>query len=64
MNIHPYFSAALLVSVAFASPGQAAQLVGGASGSCVNLPAHGGNAADGAKVIIVACKRSACRPSV
>jgi Ricin-type beta-trefoil lectin domain len=40
---------------AFAPPGEAAQLVGGASGSCVNLPEHGGTAADGTRVRLFHC---------
>jgi hypothetical protein len=36
-------------------PGHAAQLVGAASGSCVNLPEHGGSAPDGTVVRLFHC---------
>lgn len=40
---------------AFASPIYSAQLIGGASGSCVNLPEHGGTASDGTPVRLFHC---------
>jgi Ricin-type beta-trefoil lectin domain len=45
---------AAAVSV-FASPSRAAQLIGTASGSCVNLPEHGGSASDGTMVRLFHC---------
>ena len=41
--------------LAVANSGHAAQLVGGASGSCVNLPEHGGSAPDGTMVRLFHC---------
>jgi hypothetical protein len=43
---------------ALAIPGHAAQLIGGASGSCVNLPEHGGSAPDGTPVRLFHCHNS------
>ena len=48
-------SAILVAFFAVASPAPAAQLVGGASGSCVNLPEHGGSAPDGTPVRLFHC---------
>ncbi|HTB89281.1 MAG TPA: ricin-type beta-trefoil lectin domain protein [Steroidobacteraceae bacterium] len=48
-------SAILVVFFAAATPAHAAQLVGGASGSCVNLPEHGGGAPDGTPVRLFHC---------
>jgi hypothetical protein len=48
-------SAILVVLLLFSNPGHAAQLVGGASGSCVNLPEHGGSAPDGTPVRLFHC---------
>jgi hypothetical protein len=45
----------LVASFAFVEPGHSAQLVGGASGSCVNLPEHGGSAPDGTIVRLFHC---------
>jgi Ricin-type beta-trefoil lectin domain len=45
----------LAALVAIAEPAHSAQLVGGASGSCVNLPEHGGTAADGTIVRLFHC---------
>jgi Ricin-type beta-trefoil lectin domain len=45
----------LTALLAIANPGHAAQLVGGASGSCVNLPEHGGTAPDGTQVRLFHC---------
>ena len=39
----------------FVDPAHAAQLVGTASGSCVNLPEHGGSAPDGTIVRLFHC---------
>jgi len=48
--------AGFLVSLtAIANPVHAAQLIGGASGSCVNLPEHGGTASDGTPVRLFHC---------
>ena len=58
MNKHAYCSAPLLALFVFAGSGQAAQLVGGASGSCVNLPEHGGSAPDGTMVRLFHCHDS------
>jgi Ricin-type beta-trefoil lectin domain len=48
-------SASLAVILAVCTPGHAAQLVGGASSSCVNLPEHGGSAEDGTVVRLFHC---------
>ena len=48
-------SAILVVLFAIAAPAPAAQLVGGASGACVNLPEHGGSAPDGTPVRLFHC---------
>jgi Ricin-type beta-trefoil lectin domain len=48
-------SAFLVAFFALANPAHAAQLVGGASGSCVNLPEHGGGAPDGTPVRLFHC---------
>jgi hypothetical protein len=48
-------SAILVTFLALASPAPAAQLMGGASGSCVNLPEHGGSAPDGTPVRLFHC---------
>jgi non-reducing end alpha-L-arabinofuranosidase len=46
----------LLVALATsANPARSAQLIGGASGSCVNLPEHGGTASDGTPVRLFHC---------
>jgi hypothetical protein len=51
-----YCLAGILVAFfAVANPAPAAQLVGGASGSCVNLPEHGGSAPDGTPVRLFHC---------
>ena len=52
-----YFSICALLTAlaAIAGPVHAAQLVGGASSSCVNLPEHGGAAADGTQVRLFHC---------
>jgi hypothetical protein len=55
MNRYPYISGLLVTLCAFAYPGHAAQLVGGGSGSCVNLPEHGGSAPDGTIVRLFHC---------
>jgi Ricin-type beta-trefoil lectin domain len=47
--------AVLGASLACATTGHAAQLVGSASGSCVNLPEHGGTADDGTRVRLFHC---------
>ena len=49
------FSGILTAVLAIPNPGHAAQLVGGASGSCANLPEHGGTAPDGTKVRLFHC---------
>jgi hypothetical protein len=49
------FSGILTAVLAIPNPGHAAQLVGGASGSCANLPEHGGTAPDGTKVRLFRC---------
>jgi hypothetical protein len=50
------FPFGLLVALCtFAIPSRAAQLVGAASGSCVNLPEHGGSAPDGTIVRLFHC---------
>ena len=49
------FSGILTVLLAIPNSGHAAQLVGGASGSCVNLPEHEGTASDGTKVRLFHC---------
>ena len=50
------FPFGLLVALCtFANPSRAAQLVGAASGSCVNLPEHGGSAPDGTIVRLFHC---------
>ncbi|HEY0800038.1 MAG TPA: ricin-type beta-trefoil lectin domain protein [Steroidobacteraceae bacterium] len=43
------------LSVAWPHSGQAAQLVGAASGSCMNLAEHGGTAPDGTLVRLFHC---------
>jgi Ricin-type beta-trefoil lectin domain len=54
--MNKYSLAGILISLlCAASPGHAAQLVGGASSSCVNLPEHQGTAADGTKVRLFHC---------
>lgn len=55
MNRYFYMLGLVVLSCAFAHSGYAAQLVGGASGSCVNLPEHGGSAADGTLVRLFHC---------
>jgi Ricin-type beta-trefoil lectin domain len=55
MNRNSYAFGLLVASCIFANPGHAAQLVGGASGSCVNLPEHGGSAPDGTIVRLFHC---------
>ena len=49
------FSGILTALLAIPNPGHSAQLVGGASGSCVNLPEHEGTAPDGTKVRLFHC---------
>ena len=49
------FSGILTVLLAIPNSGHAAQLVGGASSSCVNLPEHEGTASDGTKVRLFHC---------
>jgi Ricin-type beta-trefoil lectin domain len=54
--MNKYSVAGILTALlALASPGHAAQLVGGASSSCVNLPEHGGTAPDGTQVRLFHC---------
>jgi hypothetical protein len=48
-------SAVVVLLLAVSNPAHAAQLVGGASGSCVNLPEHGGSAPDGTPVRLFHC---------
>jgi Ricin-type beta-trefoil lectin domain len=55
MNRYSCVLGLLVALCAFANSGSAAQLVGGASGSCVNLPEHGGSAADGTPVRLFHC---------
>jgi non-reducing end alpha-L-arabinofuranosidase len=51
-----FLAIGILVAVtAFAASTHAAQLIGGASGSCVNLPEHGGTAPDGTPVRLFHC---------
>lgn len=50
-----YFLGLLGASLGYLDAGHAAQLVGGASGSCVNLPEHGGTASDGTPVRLFHC---------
>ena len=50
-----YCLSAILALLVLANPGHAAQLVGAASGSCVNLPEHGGSAPDGTMVRLFHC---------
>jgi endo-1,4-beta-xylanase len=50
------WSLGLLAALAvFTPPSHAAQLIGSASGSCVNLPEHGGSAPDGTMVRLFHC---------
>jgi Ricin-type beta-trefoil lectin domain len=54
--MNKYCFAGILASLlAVVNPGHAAQLVGGASGSCVNLPEHQGAAPDGTQVRLFHC---------
>lgn len=55
MIANSYLFGILVALCTFANPGRAAQLVGGASGSCVNLPEHGGTAPDGTPVRLFQC---------
>ncbi len=56
MNKSFCFLPALVVAALICAPaGHAAQLVGSASGSCVNLPEHGGTAPDGTPVRLFHC---------
>src|ERR1700729_2110986 len=55
MDRHFSICALLAMLAASAGPVHAAQLVGGASGSCVNLPEHGGGAPDGTMVRLFHC---------
>jgi Ricin-type beta-trefoil lectin domain len=51
-----FWSLGLLAALAaLAMPSHAAQLIGSASGSCVNLPEHGGSAPDGTMVRLFHC---------
>ncbi len=51
-----YCLAGILLSLfAVANPGLAAQLISSASGSCMNLPEHGGTAPDGTLVRLFHC---------
>jgi hypothetical protein len=58
MNGYARLLGLLIASLSCAIPGHTAQLVGGASGSCVNLPEHGGTAADGTPVRLFQCHDS------
>lgn len=54
--VNRYVIAGILSAfLAIVSPGHAAQIIGGASGSCVNLPEHGGSAPDGTRVRLFHC---------
>jgi non-reducing end alpha-L-arabinofuranosidase len=55
MTKHFWTLGILVAITGFAAPGYGAQLVGGASGSCVNLPEHGGTAPDGTRVRLFHC---------
>jgi hypothetical protein len=55
MKKHLWVIGLLAALCTFALQGRAAQLVGGASSSCVNLPEHGGTAADGTRVRLFHC---------
>jgi hypothetical protein len=55
MNKYSFICGPVVALLAFANPGHAAQLVGGASGSCLNLPEHGGSAPDGTIVRLFHC---------
>lgn len=55
MNGYSCIVGLLVAFCTFAGPAHAAQLVGGASGSCVNLPEHGGSAPDGTIVRLFHC---------
>jgi alpha-N-acetylglucosaminidase len=55
MNRYFWVIGLLVALAAFSNPGRAAQLIGSASGSCVNLPEHGGTAADGTPVRLFHC---------
>src|SRR5271154_4354907 len=45
----------IVAALSCAQVGHAAQLIGSASGSCVNLPEHGGTAPDGTPVRLFHC---------
>jgi hypothetical protein len=55
MDRHFFICGLLAALAAIAGPVHAAQLVGGASGSCVNLPEHQGTAPDGTIVRLFHC---------
>jgi hypothetical protein len=56
MNKSAFLLAVLIVALLIdADCGQAAQLISGASGSCVNLPEHEGTAPDGTPVRLFHC---------
>jgi hypothetical protein len=55
MNRYSWVVGLLVALGAFANPVQSAQLIGGASSSCVNLPEHGGTASDGTPVRLFHC---------
>jgi Ricin-type beta-trefoil lectin domain len=55
MNRYMLFSALFIGAGTLAGAAHAAQLVSTASGSCMNLPEHGGSAPDGTKVRLFHC---------
>jgi hypothetical protein len=55
MNGHFGVVGLLVALAALPHPARSAQLIGGASGSCVNLPEHGGTAPDGTPVRLFHC---------
>src|SRR5277367_2116618 len=55
MNRYTRITALFICVGAFAAAGHAAQLVSAASGSCMNLPEHGGSAPDGTIVRLFHC---------
>jgi hypothetical protein len=58
MNRYSWVVGVLVALAAFANPVYCAQLIGGASGSCVNLPEHGGTASDGTPVRLFHCHQT------
>jgi hypothetical protein len=55
MSRYFWIIAFLVAFSLFAASARPAQLIGGASGSCVNLPEHGGTAPDGTRVRLFHC---------